>query len=149
MFNAPLFYRLQICLTKFFKYRNYKLPVIIKSPVTGPSTCKQQQQKNIQASLGYKPPPKGLFTRRWGTPCRWVNPLRWGNPPVHIISHMVTCYRSWKSDQVKMRDYMDRQVTPRKRFTAPTWGPPRPCKQALAVFQMYGNDLIYYDLLKL
>ena len=38
---------------------------------------------------------------------------------------------------------------PRKRFTAPTWGPPRPCKQALVVFQMYGNDLIYYDLLKL
>ena len=38
MFNAPLFYRLQICLTKFFKYRNYKLPV------TGPSTCKQQKK---------------------------------------------------------------------------------------------------------
>ena len=62
MFNAPLFYRLQICLTKFFKYRNYKLPVIIKSPVTGPSTCKQQE--NTQASLGYNPPSKGLFTRR-------------------------------------------------------------------------------------
>ena len=42
MFNAPLFYRLQICLTKFFKYR--KLPVMIKSPVTGPSTCKQQKK---------------------------------------------------------------------------------------------------------
>ena len=42
MFNAPLFYRLQICLTEFFKYR--KLPVIIKSPVTGPSTCKQQKK---------------------------------------------------------------------------------------------------------
>ena len=49
MINPPLFSSLQICLTKFFKYRN--LPVIIKSPVTGPSTCKQQQQKNIQASL--------------------------------------------------------------------------------------------------
>ena len=42
MFNALLFYRLQICLTEFFKYR--KLPVIIKSPVTGPSTCKQQKK---------------------------------------------------------------------------------------------------------
>ena len=48
-----------------------------------------------------------------------------------------------------MRDYMERRVTPPKRFTAPTWGPPRPCKQALVVFQMYGNNFIYYDLLKL
>ena len=31
-----------------------------------------------------------------------------------------------------MRDYMDRQVTPPKRVTSPTWGPPPPpCKQAL------------------
>ena len=29
-----------------------------------------------------------------------------------------------------MRDYMDRQVTPLKRVTSPTWGPPPPCKQA-------------------
>ena len=26
---------------------------------------------------------------------------------------------------------MDRRVTPRKRVTSPTWGPPPPCKQAL------------------
>ena len=26
---------------------------------------------------------------------------------------------------------MDRQVTPPKRVTSPTWGPPPPCKQAL------------------
>ena len=26
---------------------------------------------------------------------------------------------------------MDRRVTPPKRVTSPTWGPPRPCKQAL------------------
>ena len=47
----------------------------------------------------------------------------------------VTCGRSphlsWKSDQIKKRDYMDRQVTPPKRDTSPTWGPPPPCKQAL------------------
>ena len=30
-----------------------------------------------------------------------------------------------------MRDYMDRQVTPPKLVTSPTWGPPPPCKQAL------------------
>ena len=31
-----------------------------------------------------------------------------------------------------MRDYMDRRVTPSKRVTSPTWGPPPPCKQALS-----------------
>ena len=28
-----------------------------------------------------------------------------------------------------MRAYMDRRVTPPKRVTSPTWGPPTPCKQ--------------------
>ena len=47
----------------------------------------------------------------------------------------VTCGRSphlsCKRDQIKKRDYTDRQVTPPKRVTSPTWGPPPPCKQAL------------------
>ena len=29
-----------------------------------------------------------------------------------------------KRDQTKMRDYMDRRVTPPERVTSPTWGPP-------------------------
>ena len=36
-----------------------------------------------------------------------------------------------KRDQIKMRDYMDKRVTPPKRVASPTWGPPPPCKQAL------------------
>ena len=39
---------------------------------------------------------------------------------------------SCKRDPSKMRDYMDRRVTPPKRVTSPTWGPPPPCKQALS-----------------
>ena len=31
---------------------------------------------------------------------------------------------SCKRDQIKMRDYTDRWVTPPKRVTSPTWGPP-------------------------
>ena len=58
--------------------------------------------------------------------------LRGGGGP-HIGE--VTCGRSphlsCKRDQIKMRDYKDRQVTPPKRVTWPTWGPPPPCKQAL------------------
>ena len=38
---------------------------------------------------------------------------------------------SCKRDQIKMREYMDWQVTPPKPVTSPTWGPPPPCKQAL------------------
>ena len=44
---------------------------------------------------------------------------------------------SCKRDQVKMRDYVDRQVTPPTRVTSPTWGPPPPCKQAL-------NNLFFF-----
>ena len=36
---------------------------------------------------------------------------------------------SCKRDQIKMRDYMDRRVTPPKRVTTPTWGPSPPCKK--------------------
>ena len=38
----------------------------------------------------------------------------------------LTCTR----DHIKMRDCMDRRVTPPKRITSSTWGPPSPCKQA-------------------
>ena len=31
---------------------------------------------------------------------------------------------SYTHDQIKMRDYMDWPVTPPKRVTSPTWGPP-------------------------
>ena len=38
---------------------------------------------------------------------------------------------SCKCDQIKMRDHMDRWVTPPERVTSPSWGPPPLCKQAL------------------
>ena len=43
----------------------------------------------------------------------------------------VTCGGSCRRDQIKMRDYMDRRVTPTKWVTSPTQGPPLPCKQVL------------------
>ena len=39
---------------------------------------------------------------------------------------------SCKREQIKIRDYMDRRVTPR------TWGPPPPCKQALKHSKLNG-----------
>ena len=47
----------------------------------------------------------------------------------------VTCSGSphllYKHDQIKMRDYTDRWVTPPKRVASPTWSPPPLSKQAL------------------
>ena len=56
--------------------------------------------------------------------------------PVHIfpttfleIAVLIISYFNRLGDH--MRDYMNRRVTPPKRVTSPTWGPPPPCKQAL------------------
>ena len=47
----------------------------------------------------------------------------------------VTCgglpHLTCKRDHIKMKDCMDRRVTPPKRVTSRIWGPPPPCKQAL------------------
>ena len=46
----------------------------------------------------------------------------------------VTCgglpHLTCKRDHIQISDYMDRWVTPPKRVTSLTWGPPLPCKQA-------------------
>ena len=70
---------------------------------------------------------KGLFTWRWGAPDRWGNMRR--------VPHL-----SSKRDQIKMRDYVDRRVTPPKQVTSSTWGPPPPCKQALTLFLKHSED---------
>ena len=47
----------------------------------------------------------------------------------------VTCgklpHLTCKRDRIKMRDYLDRRVTPPKQVTSPTWSAPPPCKQAV------------------
>jgi len=45
---------------------------------------------------------------------------------------------SCNRDQIKMTDHMDRRVTPPKRVTSPTSGPPPPCKQALTHVVLHG-----------
>ena len=45
-------------------------------------------------------------------------------------------------DQFKMRDYMDRRVTPPKRVTSPTWGPPLTSKQALKLSRRKRLDFV-------
>ena len=55
-----------------------------------------------------------------------------GGPQVGEVTFGGSPHLSCKRDQIKMRDYMDRRVTPPKRVTSPTRGPPPPCKQALS-----------------
>ena len=86
---------------------------------------------------------KGLFTWRWGTLGRWEQFLTWW---FHL---------SCKSDQMNMRDCMDRRVSPPKRVTSPIWGPPPPCKKALGwqiqsiyctlnVWRFFVDSIYYY-----
>ena len=49
---------------------------------------------------------------------------------------------SCKRDQIKMRDYMDRRVTPPKRVTSPTWGPPPPSPKER--YSLYHQNLAYF-----
>ena len=66
----------------------------------------------------------------------YIEPLRaclhgGGGPQVSEVTCGCSPRLTCKRDHIKMRDYMDRRVTPPKRVTSPTWGPPPPCKQAL------------------
>ena len=54
-----------------------------------------------------------------------------GGPQVGEVKYGGSPHLSCKRDQIKMRDYMDKRVTPPTRVTSSTWGPPPPCKQAL------------------
>ena len=81
-----------------------------------------------------------------------------GGPQVGDITHLggvtrLSPHPSCKRNQIKMRDYMDRRVTPPKHVTSPTWDPPQPCKQALrtrplqAFTSVYSLKPIYITLL--
>ena len=53
---------------------------------------------------------------------------------------------SCQHDQIKLRDYMDRQVTLPNRVTSHTWGPPPPCKHATS--KSFGMGPTWFDMAK-
>ena len=75
----------------------------------------------IRPQLGGLPTLKRLHGKIWprlgGLPSLADRATRLGGSP-HL---------SCKCNQIKMRGYMDRRVTPAKRITSLTWGPPPPC----------------------
>ena len=56
-----------------------------------------------------------------------------GRPQIGEVTWGGSPHLSCKRDQIKMRDFMDRKVTPSKRFTSTTRGPPPPCKHSQAL----------------
>ena len=60
-----------------------------------------------------------------------------GGPQIGVATCGGSPHLSCKRDQIKMRDYMDRQLTKPNRVTSPTWVPPPPCKQALSAGRVY------------
>ena len=67
------------------------------------------------------------WTRPWLGGLPYLESFTWQNTTrLTGLPHL-----SCKHDQIKIRDYMERPVTPPTLVTSPTWGPPPPCKQAL------------------
>ena len=54
-----------------------------------------------------------------------------GGPQIGEVTCGGSPHLSCTRDQIKMRDYMDRRVTPPQRVTSSTWGPPPLWKQVL------------------
>ena len=82
--------------------------------------------KQTPTSLGY------LTLKRWHGK---IWPQLRGLPSVaRWATHFQgSLHLSCERDQIKMRDYMARRVTPPKWVTMLTWGPSPPCKQTLKV----------------
>ena len=51
-----------------------------------------------------------------------------------------------KRDHIKMRDYMDRRVTPPKQVTSPIWGTPPPCKQPVRDYSKFNTESYLHDI---
>ena len=62
-----------------------------------------------------------------------------GGPQVGEVTCGGSPHLLCKRDHIKMRDCMDRRVTPPKRVTSPIWGPPPPCKQALSFYEFWSE----------
>ena len=134
----------------------FKMVSLEKIKIAEPHILKKKLQKKIPQPPS-PPPPREIMVHSQGFFC--FSSILQISYPRGIIRHIndvlkefftlraclhggggsqigeVTCggspHLSYKRDQIKMRDYMDRRVTTPKRVTSPTWGPPPACKKAL------------------
>ena len=68
----------------------------------------------------------------------------------HIGVHM-NSFKSVRAFQIELEfgsvgswGYMDRRVSPPKRVTSPTWGPPSACEQALSTSAVESDLTLIY-----
>ena len=64
-----------------------------------------------------------------------------GGPEIGEVTCGGSPHLSYKREQIKMRDYMDRRVAP------PSWGRPAPSKQALNVSEVFRIWILYLFIL--
>ena len=69
-----------------------------------------------------------------------------GGPQVGEVTWGGLPHLSCKRDHIKMRDYMDRWVTPPKRVALPIWGTPPSCKQALRDYSKFNTESCLHDI---
>ena len=92
------------------------------------------------------PTPARRVTPPWNVYMAKFDPVWEGNPVCQTGLPALMGHPTYHGDQIKMRGYMDRWVTPLKRVTSPTWGPPPPCKQALIHYVSNVSNAIYASL---
>ena len=73
----------------------------------------------------------------------WACLREGGGSQVGEITYGRSPNLTYERDHIKMRDYMERQVTPPQQVTSATWGPPPPRKQALR--QNRSSETVKWD----
>ena len=66
-----------------------------------------------------------------------------GGPQIGEVTCGQSPHLTCKRDEIKMKDYMDRRVTPPKRVTSFTRCPPPPCKHALNLYICVTSDEVF------
>ena len=66
-----------------------------------------------------------------------------GGPQIGEVTCAESLHLTCKRDEIKMRDYMDRWVTPPKRVTSSTRGLPPPCKHVFNLYICVTSDEVF------
>ena len=86
--------------------------------------------------IRFVPFPVGFWLAYWSVLYENIYGGSYGGKFLKKLVVLLSC----KRDQNKIRNYMDRRVTPVRPVTSPTRGPPPPCNQALNVNNWVENE---------
>ena len=125
--NSNYFFSLEFCLAATFT--NLFFVIIFpghysEKRFTG---CSSEVRACLHEGGGPQPRSQGSRRENLGT--------RLGGPQEGEVTCGGLPHLTCKRDHIKMRHYMIRRVSPPKRATSPTWGPPHSYKRALNQLQ--------------